>query len=68
VLLNFPLSKEDAEDVKATLRYMMSNRFRHSGNYPSSEGNPRDKLVQWSHGATGMVITLCKASEVGITY
>lgn len=64
VLLNFPLYKEDSEDVKATLRYMMSNRFRHSGNYPSSEGNPRDKLVQWSHGATGMAITLCKASEM----
>ncbi|KAG6768472.1 hypothetical protein NC652_019414 [Populus alba x Populus x berolinensis] len=64
VLLNFPLSKEDVEDVKATLRYMVSNRFRHSGNYPSSEGNPRDKLVQWSHGATGMAITLCKASEM----
>uniref|UniRef100_A0A6M2EM60 LanC-like protein GCL1 n=1 Tax=Populus davidiana TaxID=266767 RepID=A0A6M2EM60_9ROSI len=64
VLLNFPLSKEDSEDVKATLRYMMSNRFRRSGNYPSSEGNPRDKLVQWSHGATGMAITLCKASEM----
>ncbi|KAH8507736.1 hypothetical protein H0E87_010043 [Populus deltoides] len=65
VLLHFPLSIEDVEDVKATLRYMMSNRFPHSGNYPSSEGNPRDKLVQWSHGATGMAITLCKASEVG---
>ncbi|KAF9678897.1 hypothetical protein SADUNF_Sadunf07G0083900 [Salix dunnii] len=64
VLLNFPLFKEDVEDVKATLRYMMSNRFPHSGNYPSSEGNPRDKLVQWSHGATGMAITLCKASEM----
>ncbi|KAF2292971.1 hypothetical protein GH714_034413 [Hevea brasiliensis] len=63
VLLHFPLSKEDAEDVKGTLRYMMNNRFLHSGNYPSSEGNPRDKLVQWSHGATGMVITLCKASQ-----
>ncbi|KAL7230658.1 hypothetical protein ACSBR2_009019 [Camellia fascicularis] len=45
-------------------RYMMSNRFPHSGNYPSSEGNPRDKLVQWSHGATAMAITLCKASQV----
>ena len=67
VLLHFPLSIEDVEDVKATLRYMMSNRFPHSGNYPSSEGNPRDKLVQWSHGATGMAITLCKASEVGNT-
>lgn len=64
VLLHFPLSKEDAEDVKGTLRYMMSKRFPRSRNYPSSEGNPRDKLVQWSHGATGMAITLCKASEV----
>ncbi|KAI4383473.1 hypothetical protein MLD38_009307 [Melastoma candidum] len=64
VLLHFPLSEEYAEDVKGTLRYMMSNRFPHSGNYPSSEGNPRDKLVQWSHGATGMAMTLCKASQV----
>ncbi|KAF3439251.1 hypothetical protein FNV43_RR17527 [Rhamnella rubrinervis] len=64
VLLHFPLSKENAEDVKGTLRYMMSKRFPHSGNYPSSEGNQRDKLVQWSHGATGMAITLCKASQV----
>ncbi|KAG2716688.1 hypothetical protein I3843_03G141100 [Carya illinoinensis] len=64
VLLHFPLPREDVEDVKGTLRYMMSNRFPHSGNYPSSEGNPRDKLVQWSHGATGMAITLCKASGV----
>ncbi|KAK1401721.1 hypothetical protein POM88_001326 [Heracleum sosnowskyi] len=64
VLLHFPLSEEDAEDVKGTLRYMMSNRFPHSGNYPSCEGNPRDKLVQWSHGAAGMAITLSKASKV----
>lgn len=64
MLLHFILSKEDADDVKGTLRYMMSKRFPHSGNYPSSEGNPRDKLVQWSHGATGMAVTLCKASEV----
>ncbi|XP_043697366.1 lanC-like protein GCL1 [Telopea speciosissima] len=63
VLLHFPLSGEDYEDVKGTLRYMMRNRFPHSGNYPSSEGNPRDKLVQWSHGATGMAITLCKAAQ-----
>ncbi|KDP29724.1 hypothetical protein JCGZ_18659 [Jatropha curcas] len=64
VLLHFQLSNEDAEDVKATLRYMMSKRFPRSGNYPSSEGNPRDKLVQWSHGATAMAISLCKASQV----
>ncbi|KAJ1381977.1 Six-hairpin glycosidase-like superfamily [Sesbania bispinosa] len=64
VLLHFPLPSEDAEDVKGTLRYLMSKRFPHSGNYPSSEGNPRDKLVQWSHGATGMAITLSKAAQV----
>ena len=63
-MLHFPLSEEDAEDVKKTLRYMMSMRFPHTGNYPSSEGNPRDNLVQWSHGAGGMAITLCKASQV----
>ncbi|KAL6583054.1 LanC-like protein gcl1 [Orobanche minor] len=64
VLLHFPLSGDDIEDVKATLRYMMSNRFPLSGNYPVSEGNPRDRLVMWSHGAGGIAITLCKASEV----
>ncbi|KAG4920119.1 hypothetical protein JHK87_048713 [Glycine soja] len=64
VLLHFPLPSEDAEDVKGTLWYLMSKRFPHSGNYPSSEGNPRDKLVQWGHGATGMAITLSKAAEV----
>ncbi|XP_061336598.1 lanC-like protein GCL1 [Gastrolobium bilobum] len=64
VLLHFPLPREDAEDVKGTLKYLMSKRFPHSGNYPSSEGNPRDKLVQWGHGATGMAITLSKAAQV----
>lgn len=64
VLLHFPLSGQDTEDVKGTLRYIVRNRFPHSGNYPSSEGNLRDKLVQWSHGATGVAITLCKAAQV----
>lgn len=64
VLLHFPLSDDGIEDVKGTLRYMMNNRFPHTGNYPVSEGNPRDKLVQWSHGATGVCITLCRASQV----
>lgn len=63
VLLHFPLPSEDAEDVKGTLKYLMSKRFPRSGNYPSSEGNPRDKLVQWGHGATGMAITLSKAAQ-----
>nr|GLL27288.1 lanC-like protein GCL1 [Ipomoea trifida] len=63
VLLHFPLSEDGVEDVKGTLRYMTNNRFPHIGNYPVSEGK-RDKLVQWCHGATGIGITLCKASQV----
>lgn len=66
VLLYFPLTPEDAEDVKATLRYMSNNRFFPSGNYPSSEGNNKDRLVHWCHGAPGIGLTLCKAAEVGI--
>lgn len=64
VLLHFSLSDQDVEDVKGTLRYMMSNRFPHSGNYPTCEGNQRDRLIQWSHGATGITLTLSKASQV----
>ncbi|KAK9110739.1 hypothetical protein Sjap_018799 [Stephania japonica] len=63
-LLHFQLSEEGVENVKDTFRYMMRNRFPHSGNYPLSEGNSKDKLIQWSHGATGMAITLCKAAQV----
>ncbi|KAK1313222.1 hypothetical protein QJS10_CPA06g02014 [Acorus calamus] len=63
VLLHLPLSAVDAEDVKGTLRYMVRNRFPRTGNYPSSEGNPRDRLVSWAHGATGVAIVLCKADQ-----
>lgn len=64
VLLHFPLSESDSEDVKGTLRHMIGNRFKDSGNYPSSEGSSRDDLVQWSNGATGVCLTLCKAYQV----
>ncbi|KAH9324623.1 hypothetical protein KI387_004801 [Taxus chinensis] len=63
VLLHFKLNKEDATDVKGTLRYMIKNCCFPSGNYPSSEGNSRDKLVQWCHGAPGVAMTLCKAAQ-----
>ncbi|KAG0566223.1 hypothetical protein KC19_7G047200 [Ceratodon purpureus] len=62
-LMHFQLSKEDAADVKGTLRYMIQGRFA-SGNYPSSEGNARDRLVHWCHGAPGVAMTLCKATQV----
>ncbi|GLJ46943.1 hypothetical protein SUGI_0990570 [Cryptomeria japonica] len=64
VLLHFPLCREDAADVKETLRYMIRNRCIPSGNYPSREGNSRDKFVQWCHGAPGVAMALCKAAQV----
>ncbi|BFI43145.1 hypothetical protein MPTK2_8g15510 [Marchantia polymorpha subsp. ruderalis] len=63
VLLHFPLSQDAADDVKGVLRYMIKNRFLR-GNYPSSEGNNRDRLVHWCHGAPGIALTLCKAAQV----
>ncbi|KAL3699372.1 hypothetical protein R1sor_017394 [Riccia sorocarpa] len=63
VLMHFPLSADAADDVKGVLRYMIKNRFV-GGNYPSSEGNNRDRLVHWCHGAPGVALTLCKAAQV----
>lgn len=63
LLMHFPLSKDDADDVKGTLHYMVANRFP-SGNYPCAEGDTEDALVHWCHGAPGIVMTLCKAAQV----
>lgn len=63
-LLHFQLEEQDLEAVKGVLMYMIQNRFPESKNYPSREGNNADKLVQWCHGAPGVALTLCKASEV----
>lgn len=63
VLMHFQLSKQAKEDVKGTLRYMMKSRFS-SSNYPSSEGSTTDRLVHWCHGAPGVALTLCKASQM----
>ncbi|CAA6664999.1 unnamed protein product [Spirodela intermedia] len=59
VLLHFPLAEDDLDAVKETLRYACYTR-----QLPTNEGNPRDGLVQWAHGAGGMAVVLCKASEV----
>lgn len=64
VLMDVELKPDECEDVKATLKYMIRNRFP-SGNYPSSEEDSRrDVLVHWCHGATGVALTLVKAAEV----
>lgn len=63
VLMDMELKADEAEDVKATLRYMIRNRFP-SGNYPSSEGSESDRLVHWCHGAPGVALALIKAAKV----
>ncbi|XP_060188072.1 lanC-like protein GCR2 [Lycium barbarum] len=63
VLLDMELKEDEIEDVKATLRYMIKNRFS-SGNYRTSEGDERDELVHWCHGAPGVALTLAKAAKV----
>ncbi|XP_057954555.1 lanC-like protein GCL2 [Malania oleifera] len=63
VLMDMELKPDVAEDVKGTLRYMITNRFC-SGNFPTSEDDKRDVLVHWCHGAPGVALTLVKAAEV----
>nr|AGV54199.1 lanC-like protein [Phaseolus vulgaris] len=64
VLMEMELKPDELEDVKGTLKYMISNRFR-SGNYPASEDDRKsDVLVHWCHGAPGIALTLVKAGKV----
>lgn len=64
VLMDVELKPDEAEDVKATLKYMIKNRFP-SGNYAASEEDRRrDLLVHWCHGAPGIALTLVKAAQV----
>ncbi|XP_057796537.1 lanC-like protein GCL2 [Salvia miltiorrhiza] len=64
VLMDFELTSDELEDVKGTLKYMISNRLP-SGNYPAGEEDKQhDALVHWCHGAPGITLTLVKAAEV----
>lgn len=64
VLMDMELKPDEVEDVKGTLKYMISNRFP-SGNYPASEDDRKsDVLVHWCHGAPGIALTLAKAAKV----
>ncbi|XP_070164117.1 lanC-like protein 2 isoform X2 [Polyergus mexicanus] len=49
--------------LKPSLYYLQKLQFS-SGNFPSSIGNPSDKLVQWCHGAPGISILFCLAYKI----
>jgi lantibiotic modifying enzyme len=47
-------NEEMLELVKPTIDFILSLRLP-SGNYPSSLGNPSDRLIHWCHGCPGVV-------------
>jgi hypothetical protein len=46
--------------IRPTVDYLQGIRFP-SSNFPSSLGNNTDKLVQWCHGAPGVVFLFAEA-------
>lgn len=51
------------EQVKPTVDYLVNTAFP-SGNFPSSKGNDKDRLVHWCHGAPGLIPVLLLAHRV----
>ncbi|EGG14922.1 lantibiotic synthetase component C-like protein [Cavenderia fasciculata] len=49
-----------SNDIKGSLDYLMSTRLE-SGNFPTRPDNTNDRLVQFCHGAPGVIPTLLKA-------
>ncbi|XP_034057205.1 lanC-like protein 2 isoform X3 [Gymnodraco acuticeps] len=52
-----------SEFVRPSIDYVRHKKFR-SGNFPSSLSNESDRLVQWCHGAPGVIHTLLMAHQV----
>ncbi|CAI9102151.1 OLC1v1000373C2 [Oldenlandia corymbosa var. corymbosa] len=63
VLMHFNLQKNQRDEVKRALLYMIRNELP-SGNYPSCEEDKSDELVHWCHGAPGIALTFVKAAKV----
>ncbi|KAG2405821.1 LanC-like protein [Vigna angularis] len=66
-VMDMELKPDEVEDVKGTLKYMISNQFS-NGNYPASEDDRKsDVLVHWCHGAPGITLTLVKAAKLYVS-
>ena len=50
--------------ARPCLEFLQTQQFS-SGNYKSSYHSDRDRLVQWCHGAPGLVHLLAQAYKVG---
>jgi hypothetical protein len=62
-LLGHGSNHDYMKDIRGTIRSLLSVKFL-SGNIPSSIGKERDNLVQWCHGAPGIILLLVKAYEI----
>jgi len=51
------------EQVKPSVDYLV-NMQMDGGNFPSSKGNDKDRLVHWCHGAPGVTLCLLLAHQV----
>ncbi|CAN0238408.1 unnamed protein product, partial [Phaeothamnion confervicola] len=58
ILLPSP-EREALEHARGTLRFLVSLQLP-SGNFPSRPEAERDRLVQWCHGAPGVVLALAE--------
>jgi len=51
------------EQIQPTIDYLLNTAFI-SGNFPSSKGNDKDRLVHWCHGAPGIIHVLLLAHQL----
>jgi len=51
------------ELIKPSVEYVLNTAFQ-NGNFPSSKGNDKDRLVHWCHGAPGVIHLLLIAHQV----
>lgn len=58
-----PLSQTYLEKIHATVEYLHSLQMP-SGNYPTQPLKQEDRLVQWCHGAPGVLLLFVRAYEV----
>ncbi|KYQ90222.1 hypothetical protein DLAC_08823 [Tieghemostelium lacteum] len=54
--------KEEITLIKGTMDFVISCQLA-SGNFPSRKENQEDRLVQWCHGAPGIITTLTKCYQ-----
>jgi len=51
------------EQVRPAVDYLVNMQME-GGNFPSSKGNEKDRLVHWCHGAPGVALCLLLAHQV----